>query len=198
MGRVEQSIEVNAPIDLCYQVWSNFEQFPRFMKNVESIRRKGNANVWQWTVKGPLGKHVTWDAEVDALRPNSIVSWHSVRNAEVDNSGAVTFKELNMGRTRVDVVISYEPPAGGVGEFVADIFSNPEKMIKEDLANFKNLVEQEAKTYSSTTAGLGQSPEGTRRQGENVETTPRRGVGLGSALDEQGGIIAPDDTSYSI
>lgn len=142
MGRVEKSIEVNAPVHECYRVWTDFENFPRFMKNVKSIRRKGDRNVWHWEVSGPAGKSVEWDAEVDSMQPNKVVSWHSVRDSEVDTSGAVTFQEMEMNRTRINVTMVYNPPAGAIGEFVADLFKNPEKMVEEDLENFKQLVEQ--------------------------------------------------------
>lgn len=161
MGRVDKSIDVNAPIGECFQVWSNFEQFPRFMKHIKEIRHKGDVNVWHWVVEGPLGRTVEWDAEVDAMQTNKLVSWHSVRDAEVDNSGAVTFHELGPDRTRVDIAMVYNPPGGGVGEFVADIFKNPETMVEEDLHNFKNLVE-------GREVGLGRQPGRTNIQGENI------------------------------
>ncbi len=178
MGRVERSIEVNAPVERCYAMWTDFENFPQFMKNVNFIRHKGDEGVWLWEVKGPLGKNVSWEAEVDSMQPNKAVSWHSVRDAEVNNSGAVTFESLADNRTRVNVVISYDPPAGAIGEFVADIFSNPEKMVEEDLHNFQELVEN-----SSYTVGVGS------RTGY-----PGAEAGLGTTRDTT---LSPDNDVYA-
>lgn len=142
MGKVEQSVEVNAPVSECYAMWTDFENFPRFMKHIRQIRRKGSENILHWEVDGPLGKTVEWDAEIVGMQPNQLVSWRSVRNAHVSNSGAVVFESLGDNRTRLNVTMVYDPPAGAVGEFVADIFQNPIAMVREDLENFKKLVEQ--------------------------------------------------------
>jgi len=36
--RVNESIEVDAPVDDVFRYWSNFENFPIFMSNVEEVR----------------------------------------------------------------------------------------------------------------------------------------------------------------
>jgi uncharacterized membrane protein len=46
-----------------YQIWRDFEQSPRFMHHVISVHDAGNRR-WHWTVKGPGGVRVEWDAEV--------------------------------------------------------------------------------------------------------------------------------------
>jgi uncharacterized membrane protein len=140
MARAEQTIVVNAPVDRCYEVYSHFPDFPRFMNNVESITPKGDPKVWHWKVKGPLGTHVEWDAEVDAMEPNKVISWHSVRDSEVKNAGAAIFESLGPNETRVHVTIEYHPPAGKIGEVVADIFRDPDKMLAEDLENYRRVV----------------------------------------------------------
>jgi uncharacterized membrane protein len=166
MGKVTKSIEVNAPVSECYRIWSDFEQFPRFMHHVESVDRKGAGNVWHWVVKGPMGKRVEWDAEVDSQQSERGVSWHSVRNSEVDNAGAVTFQELDNTRTLVNAVISYEPPAGVVGEMVAAVFSNPDKMVEQDLQNFKHLVEN---TSTANPSPIGNSTDSLNDSSYDVQ-----------------------------
>ncbi|HUP28171.1 MAG TPA: SRPBCC family protein, partial [Chloroflexia bacterium] len=39
--RVEKDVTINAPIDKVYEMWTDFENFPRFMKHVESVKRSG-------------------------------------------------------------------------------------------------------------------------------------------------------------
>ena len=36
---VERSIEVEVPVQMAYDQWSRFEEFPRFMSGVEEVRR---------------------------------------------------------------------------------------------------------------------------------------------------------------
>jgi len=140
MEHIESTVEVDAAASVCYQKWHHFEQFPHFMNHVEEVRQTGPKN-WHWVVSGPLGHRTEWDAELDNDIPNQQISWHSLTGSEVSIAGQVNFEALANNRTRVDCKVQYNPPAGVLGELVAHIFSDPERMISEDLKNFKHLVE---------------------------------------------------------
>lgn len=140
MARFQESIEVNALIEACFDQWMRFEEFPRFMKHVKSVQRQG-AGRWHWVVDGPMGKKLEWDAQMDGRKEDRLISWHTVSDPDVGVQGAVRFDEISPGRTRVTCTIQYEPPAGPVGELVAQVFSNPQAMVRQDLENFKALLE---------------------------------------------------------
>jgi len=54
-----------------------------------------------------------------------------------------SLEDVSPGRTRVDVTMNYsDPPGGGVGEAVANVLSNPERNLREDLENFARIVER--------------------------------------------------------
>jgi uncharacterized membrane protein len=58
-------------------------------------------------------------------------------------SGEVRFEEVQPDRTRVEVTMNYaNPPGGKAGEIVADLLSNPERSVREDLQNFAGIVER--------------------------------------------------------
>ena len=40
--RVHETIEVEAPVEDVYSYWSNFENFPSFMSNIEEVRMTGH------------------------------------------------------------------------------------------------------------------------------------------------------------
>jgi uncharacterized membrane protein len=145
MARFQESVEVEAPVSACYQRWLNFEEFPRFMEHVESVTRQGDKR-WHWVVSGPLGKDLEWDAEVDGTKPNQLISWHSISDPDVGIQGAVVFEELGPNRTRIISTLQYEPPAGPLGALVAQVFSNPQQMVRNDLNNFKNIMEKATPT----------------------------------------------------
>jgi uncharacterized membrane protein len=139
---VEQSMTINrTPWDL-YQFWRNFENLPRFMRHVESVKVLDEKRS-RWVVDGPAGKSVEWEAEIINEEPNALIAWRSLGGATVDNAGSVRFVPGPEGRgTEVRVVIDYIPPAGRVGNWVATLFGkNPSGEIREDLRRFKQLME---------------------------------------------------------
>src|ERR687886_2590113 len=139
--RVQESIEVQAPLQDVFLYWSNFQNFPKIMRNVEEVRATGQ-DTSRWRVKGPLGRTVEYDARTTEMSPERGIAWNSVEG-EVETSGQVRFEEVASGRTRIDVVMNYaDPPGGKVGEVVADTISNPEREIREDLENFARKVER--------------------------------------------------------
>ena len=152
--RVHETIEVEAPVEDIFRYWSNFENFPSFMSNIEEVTMT-DQDTSHWRVKGPLGKSVEFDAKTTEMNPNRGIGWNTIQG-EVMTSGEVRFEETAPGRTQVDVTMNYaDPPGGAVGEAVANILSNPERILKEDLGNFASIVERgelggaEAQTPSS-------------------------------------------------
>ena len=139
--RVHESIKVEAPVEDVFRYWSHFENFPNFMSNVEDVRMSGQ-DTSHWRVKGPLGKSVEFDAKTTEMDPNRGIGWNTV-DGEVMTSGEVRFEETTPRRTQVDVTMNYaDPPGGAAGEAVANILSNPERNLKEDLQNFARIVER--------------------------------------------------------
>jgi len=139
--RVHETIEVEAPVEEVFRYWSNFENFPSFMSNVEEVRMFAQ-DTSHWRVKGPLGKSVEFDAKTTEMNPNRGIGWNTV-DGEVMTSGEIRFEETAPGRTQVEVTMNYaDPPGGAVGETVANILSNPERNLREDLQNFTRIVER--------------------------------------------------------
>lgn len=139
--RVHESIEVQAPLEDVFQYWSNLENFPNIMSNVDEVRMTGQ-DTSHWKVKGPLGTDVEFDARTTEMDPSRGIGWNSVEG-EVQTSGEVRFEEVAPGRTRIDVTMNYaDPPGGKVGEVAANAISNPERQMREDLENFARMVER--------------------------------------------------------
>ncbi|HEV8045271.1 MAG TPA: SRPBCC family protein [Rubrobacter sp.] len=139
--RVHESVEVQAPLQDVFTYWSNFENFPNFMSNIEEVRMTGQ-DTSHWRVKGPLGKSVEFDAKTTEMDPSRGIGWNTV-DGEIMTSGEVRLNEVSPGRTRVEVTMNYaDPPGGKVGEAVAKVLSDPEKSMKEDLQNFAGIVER--------------------------------------------------------
>src|ERR671921_2345110 len=98
--------------------------------------------VTHWKVSGPLGKTVQWDAKIVEDVPGTRIAWATEESSGLDvkNAGAVRFDDHG-GTTGVEVSLQYDPPAGVLGEAVAALFANPQKMVEECLASFKQTIE---------------------------------------------------------
>lgn len=141
MPKVKKEIIVNAPRQAVYEVWHNFENFPRFMDNIEEVRVV-SAGRSHWKAKGPLGSNAEWDAEMTLDEPEKAIGWRSIEsNPSVTTAGRVDFDDLG-DSTRLHVTLQYDAPAGALGNIVAKIFSDPEKQVEEDLNRFKETIER--------------------------------------------------------
>ena len=133
---------VNREPEEVYSFWRNFENFPRFMRHVESVQDLGDGR-YHWVVKGPAGMTVEWDAMTVADDPGTVITWRSQENADVDNAGAVRFERAPGGRgTIVKVNLEYNPVGGVLGATVAKLFGEePEQQLDDDLRRFKQIIE---------------------------------------------------------
>ncbi|HJU89899.1 MAG TPA: SRPBCC family protein [Gemmatimonadaceae bacterium] len=156
---VARAVTVNRPVEEVYEFWRNFENLPRFMKHLESVQDLGGGRS-RWKARGPAGTTVEWEAEVLEDVPNERISWHSVEGSEVWNEGTVLFREAPGGRgTEVVVVISYDPPAGKLGQIFAKLFrEEPGQQVFDDLRAFKQVMETGEIVVSDATLRRGLHP----------------------------------------
>jgi uncharacterized membrane protein len=103
---IYEHVDVPVPREVAYAQWTQFEDFPSFMKKVGNVSQKEPEKVtWQAQV---LWSHRTWEAEIVDQVPNERIVWKSSgEKGSVD--GAVTFHELAPELTRVLVVLEYHP-----------------------------------------------------------------------------------------
>ncbi|HET6568128.1 MAG TPA: SRPBCC family protein [Rhodothermales bacterium] len=139
--RINKAINIHAPIEDIFGYWANFDNFPMFMRNVKEVTDRGNGHS-HWKVKGPASTVVEWDAEITDWRENEVVAWQSLPGASVENTGTVRFLPNPDGSTRVDIHLSYNPPAGAIGHAIASLVgSDPKREMDEDLARMKTMIE---------------------------------------------------------
>jgi uncharacterized membrane protein len=149
--KVEHSIEINRPAAELYGYWRNFENLPRFMNHLESVKRFGG-NRSHWVAKGPAGSSVEWDAEVYNEKEGEMIAWRTLEGSQVASAGSVHFEPVGDDATNVRVNLKYDPPGGKLGSLVARLFGeNPQRQVEEDLARFKEMME--AGRVESASAG---------------------------------------------
>jgi uncharacterized membrane protein len=140
--RVEHTLSVNRSPQDCYAMWRDFENLPRFMRHLESVRKLDERRS-HWVAKAPAGTSVEWDAEITRDEPGALLSWRSIEGSEIDNAGAVRFLAGPAGRgALVSVTMQYRPPGGALGAAFAKLFGEePEQQVRDDLRRFKQLLE---------------------------------------------------------
>jgi len=140
--RIHPTITVNASPDELYRFWRNFENLPHVMRYLRSVTALENGRS-HWVAAAPAGMTVEWTSELTEDIPGRRIAWRSVEDADVVNSGSVSFRTATGGRgTVIEVEMLYEPPGGTLGGVLAFIFGKePGQQIREDLRAYKAFVE---------------------------------------------------------
>ncbi len=136
MSTIERSIEVQVPVRTAYNQFTQFEEFPHFMQDVEEIRQLDDTTV-RWKVK-VAGAEREWDADITEQEPDQRIAWRS--RGDVQHAGVVTFHRLGEDRTRVMLQMDVEP--SDWIEKVGDALNVMERHVEDDLESFKALVEE--------------------------------------------------------
>jgi uncharacterized membrane protein len=141
---VVHSTNINKSPQELYGYWRQLDNLPNIMSHLESVRVTDDRRS-HWTASAPaiMGGTVEWDAEIIEDIPNERISWRSLPDADADNCGSVQFALLPGDRgTAVRVELSYSPPAGRLGKWVAKLFGEaPDQQVREDMRAFKRMME---------------------------------------------------------
>ena len=133
---IEESIEVNAPVSTVYNQWTQFEDFPKFMKGVLEVRQLDDTHLhWRAEV---AGKEEEWDAKITEQIPDKRIAWRSTSGAQ--NAGVVTFHKISDSTTRIMLQMDYAPK--DFIEKIGDTVGAAEIEIRGDLEDFKKFLEE--------------------------------------------------------
>lgn len=133
MAEVKEAIEVEVPVSTAYNQWTQFEEFPQFMSNVESVQQIDEARL-RWVAE-VNGNREEWTAEITQQEPDSVIAWQSTEGP----SGEVNFQPAGDSRTRVEVRMTWQPE--GMTEELGAKLGRDNAAVKADLERFKELVE---------------------------------------------------------
>src|SRR5436305_6400270 len=133
------SVMVNAPVNQVYSLVSHFKDFPMFMSFVKEVTYYDDQRS-HWVAE-VVGRH-EWDAVNQDWIENRQIGWSSYNGFE--NAGRVTFQTIGPMQTLVDVFISYNPPAGVLGDAGEKLAAGSRfaKALQHDLDNFSRMVDQ--------------------------------------------------------
>lgn len=137
-----KTVHVDASPEEVFAFWDNVENFPRFMSHLREVRSTGDGRS-HWVAEGRGGMRAEWDAEITARVPNEVIAWKSIGKPAIENAGLVRFQPDERGGTRIDIRMSYNPPAGALGHaFASFLGANPKHLMNEDMVRLQSLIER--------------------------------------------------------
>jgi uncharacterized membrane protein len=137
MPKIQDSIEVQAPVQRAYNQWTQFEDFPEFMEGVQFVEQLDDTHVhWIAEIRGETRE---WTTEITEQQPDKKVAWKTIEG-EVKNDGVVSFEQIAGDQTRVTVQMDVEGES--TAENVAgDLLGVVQRQVHGDLERFKQLIE---------------------------------------------------------
>jgi uncharacterized membrane protein len=132
---IEESIEVNVPVSVAYNQWTQFEDFPLFMEGVDHVQQLDDTRL-HWVAK-VAGKKAEWDAKILEQHPDRQISWISEDGKKT--RGTVSFEPRGENKTLVRLSMSYQ--AEGPAETLGSAAGLDARRVRADLERFKELVE---------------------------------------------------------
>lgn len=157
---IVEHIDVGAPVDLVYDQWTQFADFPKYMKKLEQVEQKSDEKL-QWKAQ-VFWSHRSWESTITEQVPNERIVWRS-KGDKGYLDGAVTFHELARNLTRVVVVLEYHPQ--GFFEKTGNIWRAQGRRIRLELKNFQREVMMQSVLHPDEVEGW----HGEIRDGEVVD-----------------------------
>jgi len=136
MSQVVESVDVDVPVTVAYNQWTQFESFPQFMEGVEQVTQVDDVtNHWVTNVAGVSRE---FDTRITEQLPDERIAWRSI-GGEVEQGGVVTFHRLDAAKTRVMIQIDWEP--SGLTERAGSALGVDDRQVKADAKRFKEFSE---------------------------------------------------------
>jgi len=169
MTNIVESLDIGLPLRTTYDLWTQFEDFPSFMKKVETVEQEADEKT-NWTAKVFWSRR-TWQATTVEQVPDSHILWRST-GAKGHVDGAVTFTELGPNLTRVLLVMEYWPK--GLFERTGNIWRAQGRRARLEFKHFRRHAMTSAILHQEELEGW----RGEIRDSEVVKTHEE-------ALDEE-------------
>jgi hypothetical protein len=157
---ISESLDIGLPLRATYNLWTQYEDFPSFMKKVENVDLDDEKSTWKAQV---FWSHREWQATTVEQVADSHIVWKST-GAKGHVDGAITFTSIGSNLTRVLLVMEYYPQ--GLFERTGNIWRAQGRRARLEFQHFRR--------HAMTQAILNQDEiEGWRgeiRDGEVVTT----------------------------
>jgi uncharacterized membrane protein len=130
---IQRSLDIAVPLQVAWEEWLALESLPEGVDTVADIERDGEVLVGRIT--GPRARD--WEAEILDEREQQSFAWLSHEGS--DCSGLITFHELSLRLTRVELNLDVVPT--GIADAVQLKTHLADRHAEAELRRFKSRVE---------------------------------------------------------
>jgi uncharacterized membrane protein len=131
-------IEVEAPINVVWDLWSDLEQMPRWMKWIDSVKvLDENPDLSRWKLAS-TGFEFSWKSRITKVVTHQIIQWESVDG--LPNRGAIRFYDRG-DHSVVKLTVGY-----GIPDILARLMDNAflsrvvESTLYADMERFRDYA----------------------------------------------------------
>jgi uncharacterized membrane protein len=136
VSQIEESVGVDVPVSVVYDLWTRFTDFPHFMSGVKRVDRIGyDLTHWVTNVDGVKRE---FDARITEQIPEERIAWASVSGG-TRQTGVVTFHRVTDQHTKVMLQLDVDPH--GVMDILGDMLGFVSHQVQSDLHEFKRFAE---------------------------------------------------------
>ncbi|MFD6065289.1 SRPBCC family protein, partial [Rhodococcus wratislaviensis] len=160
LTNIVETIDVGVPVQLAYNQWTQFADFPSFMKKVERVEQEADEKL-EWKAQIFLS-HRTWEASIIEQVPDERIVWRS-KGAKGFIDGAVTFHEVTPDLTRIVLILEYHPK--GLFEKTGNLWRAQGRRARLELKHFGRHVMTQSVLHPDEIEGW----RGEIRDGKVVE-----------------------------
>jgi uncharacterized membrane protein len=188
---IVESIDVGVPVKVAYNQWTQFADFPSFMKKVENVEQADDQKLkWKAQV---FWSHRTWESTILEQVPDDKIVWRSKgEKGHVD--GAVTFHELAPNLTRILLELEYHPQ--GLFEHTGNLWRAQGRRARLEMKHFRRHVMSNVILHPDEVEGwrgvihdgeVVEEPEADSGNGQRTNRRSRSAEGNGEKLRRSGG-----------
>lgn len=145
---LEHTVQVEVPVSIeqVWNMWSDLEQMPRWMKWIDSVEiLPDNPELSRWKLAS-RGFEFSWLSKIVNIVPQQIIQWESVDG--LPNRGAIRFYNRGQNKSIVKLSVAYNIP-GILGKIMDGLFLGKivESTIQADMERFRNYAIQAVQNY---------------------------------------------------
>ena len=134
---IQRWTDVAVPVDVAYEKWTQFEEFPKFMHRVLNVEETDDDRL-SWQEKIWFSKR-QWEGQITDRRKNDRIAWKTTKGTA--HAGIVSFHSLDKNLTRIMVTMDFKP--SGMIEKMGSGLRFVKRAVQADLARFKAYVEMD-------------------------------------------------------